>query len=193
MTIHECDDLLVGLWQSGAKPDTAHLMRDLERQNRTQLLQQWLIIAVLGCSSILLAFAEATGGLRTHGILSLTWLSALGLGGLAHFRARHRRAEILNLDTQRLLDAMISRAERGLMLARFLYAGTPVGAVAGYAIVQLTHVGIAVTHRPLGTLQAVLGVMLLVVMVVAGLLLARARRAQLVALIQKKRDMEVEL
>lgn len=193
MTDADRDDRLLTVWQSGPRPDTATLLQDLARQTQSQQRQRGLIFALLGCVSVLVIFAEASGGLRTHGFLSLVWLTGLTLGALRWHKDRQTRSEILCLDTQRLLQVMIRRAKRGLTLARCLYAGTPVGALAGYAITQVTHISVAGTHKQLGLFQSVIGAMLLVVMIGVGLMTARARRAELTILTQKKQAFEKDL
>ena len=95
------DDPLVALWQTAPKPDTHHLLQDLQSLNR---LHQRLNRSVLGivCGiAILLIFEEATGRIASHGVLSAIWIIGLAIGVLWHRRARCNRSLARNASSAR--------------------------------------------------------------------------------------------
>jgi len=104
-------------------------------------------------------------------------------------RSRGNRSDALTLDTVSLLKSMIARAKSDLFLARCLYAGVPCGAVAGYTIMKLAGIGAswsAIGISPqLRAIQAYAGVAALLIMILAGVILARSRRLQVQELSKK--------
>src|SRR5271154_3903292 len=125
-------DPLVSLWQTAPKPDTQHLLQDLQRSNRLHQRLNRIVFAIMCGTSLLLIFEEATGRVTTHGTLSVIWILGLVLGVVWHRRARCNRSDAITLDTVSLLKFMIARAKRDLRIARWLYAGVPCGGIVGY-------------------------------------------------------------
>jgi hypothetical protein len=119
-------DPLVTLWQTAPKPDTQHLLQDLQRLDRLHQRLNRSVFAIMCGTSFLLIFAETTGRVTTHGTLSVIWILGLVIGVVWHRRARCNRSDALTLDTISLLKFMIARAKSDLFVARCLYAGVPV-------------------------------------------------------------------
>jgi len=113
----------------------------------------------------------------------------LAVGLVCMRRSRGNRSDALTLDTVSLLKSMIARAKSDLFLARCLYAGVPCGAVAGYTIMKLAGIGAswsAIGISPqLRAIQAYAGVAALLIMILAGVILARSRRLQVQELSKK--------
>ncbi len=137
MTSLSPHDPLVTLWQTAPKPDTQHLLRDLQRLNRLHQRLNRSVFAIMCGTSFLLIFAEATGHVTTHGTLSVIWILGLVLGLVWRRRARCGRSDALTLDTVSLLESMIARAKSDLLVGRCLYAGVPCGAVVGFFVAKL--------------------------------------------------------
>ena len=125
-------DPLVSLWQTAPKPDTHHLLQDLQRLKRLHKRFNWSLVAIFCGISLLFIFEEATGRVTTHGMLSVVWILSLVLGAVWQRRARCNRSDALTLDTVSLLKFMIVRAKNDLFIARCLYAGVPCGAAVGF-------------------------------------------------------------
>ncbi len=149
------------------------------------------VFAILCGFALLLIFEESTGGIATHGVLSAIWISGLGLGVARYRRARCHRSDAYTSDTVSLLQFLIARAKRDLFLARCLYAGAPCGAAVGYAGMKLAGIGesraLSAVAPQLRLVQMGAGVAVLIVMMVTGAILARARRVQLAELSEKLR------
>ncbi len=191
-------DPLVSLWQTAPKPDTQSLMQDLQRLNRLRQRTNRTVLAIFCGIALLLIFEEATGRLATHGFLSVIWIATVAGGVLWHRRARCNRLDALTSDTVSLLKAMIVRAKKDLFIARCLYAGVPVSATASYVVLKLAGfgastpagVGHTLVHPHLAMVWLGARVAILVGMVVAGVVLARARSAQVRDLEEKLRALE---
>jgi hypothetical protein len=190
-------DPLAALWQTAPKPDTQHLLQDLQRLNRLHQRLNRTVFAILCGISLLLIFEEATERVTTHGMLSVVWILGLVLGVVWHRRARCSRSDALTLDTVGLLKFMIARAKSDLFIARCLYAGVPCGAVVGSVVAELAGVGappsaIAV-HAHLHVIQMGAGIAALIAMMVTGVILARSRRHQVQELSEKLRLIKTDL
>jgi hypothetical protein len=190
-------DPLVALWQTAPKPDTHHLLQDLQRLNRLHQRLNRSVLAILCGISLLIIFEEATGRVATYGALSSIWILGLVIGVVWRRRARCSRSDAFTLDTVSLLKFMIARAKNDLFIARCLYAGVPCGAAVGYAVVTLAGIGappsaIAV-HANLHLIQTAAAVAALIVMMVTGVILARARRLQVHELTEKLKLIEADL
>jgi hypothetical protein len=190
-------DPLVSLWQTAPKPDTQHLLQDLQRLNRLHRRLNRTVFAIMCGISLLLIFEEATGRVTTHGTLSVIWIVGLVLGIVWHRRARCSRSDALTLDTVSRLKFMIARAKNDLFIARCLYAGVPCGAVVGFFVAKLAGIGappsaIAV-HAQLHLIQTGVGVAALIAMMVTGAILARSRRLQVQELSEKLRLIKADV
>lgn len=130
MTSLPPQDPLIALWQTTPKPDTGHLLQEVQRLNRLHQRLKRTVLGIMCGIGVLLIFEEATGRVTSHGILSGIWILGLVIGLVYHRRARCDRFDALSLDTVSLLKSMIARAKRDLFVARCLYAGVPCGAVA---------------------------------------------------------------
>ena len=197
MTSMPPDDPLVALWQTAPKPDTQHLLQDLQRLNRLHQRLNRIVFAIMCGISLLLIFEEATGRLTTHGTLSAIWILGLALGVVLRRRARCNLSDALTLDTVSLLKSMIARANSDLFVARCLYAGVPCGAVVGFLVLKVAGIGappsaIAV-HGLLHLIQTAAGMAALIAMMVTGAILARSRRLQVRELGEKLRLIEADL
>jgi hypothetical protein len=189
-------DPLVSLWQTAPKPDTQHLLRDLERLKRLHQRLNRTLFAVMCGFSLLLIFEEATKRVSTHGALSVIWILGLVVAVIWHRRARCNRSDALTLDTVSLLNAMIARAKRDLFLARCLYAGVPCGAAVGFLVMKLADLGAAspaIVHPRLHLIQTGAAIAALVAMMVTGVILARSRGLQVQELGEKLRLLKAEL
>jgi len=197
MTSLPPQDPLVALWQTTPKPDTSHLLPQLQRLDRLHRRLNRTVLAIVCGIDSLLIFEEATSRVASHGILSVTWTLGLVIGLIFHRRARCNRSDALTLDTVSLLKSMIARAKSDLFVARCLYAGVPCGAVAGYIIVKLAGIGappLANGISPhLRTIQTGAGIAGLIVMMAAGAILARSRRLQVHELSDKLRSITDDL
>ena len=190
-------DPMVTLWQTAARPDTRHLLQDLQRVKRMHQRLQRIVLAILCTVSILLILAEAIGRIATHGILSVIWILALAIGIAWQRRFQCNRIDALALDTVSLLKFLLAKVTKDLFIARCLYAGVPCGALAGIVMAKITGMGgtpaaIAV-HPQLDLIVTAAGVVLLIVMMASGVILARSRRLQLRALREKLRSLEAGL
>ncbi len=190
-------DPLVNLWQTAPKPDTQHLLLDLQRLNRLHRRLNRTVFAILGGISLLLIFEETTGRVTTHGWLSAIWILGLVLGLLWRRRARRNRSDALNLDTVSLLKSMIARAKGDLFIARCLYAGVPCGAVLGYLTVKFAGISqspsAVAAHAQLHMIQTGAGIAALAAMIVTGIILARERSLQVQELSEKLRLIQADL
>ena len=190
-------DPLVTLWQAAPKPDTQHLLQDLQHLNRLHQRLNRIVFAIMCGISLLLIFEEATGRIRTRGTLSGIWILALVLGVVWHRRARCNRLDALTLDTVSLLKFMIARAKSDLFVARCLYAGVPCGAVAGFLVVKLAGISASPTaiavHAHLQLIQTGAGIAALIAMMVTGAILARSRHLQVQELSEKLRLIKADL
>ncbi len=187
-------DPLVALWQTAPKPDTHHLLQDLQRLNRLHQRHNRTIWAIMCGIAILLLFEEATGRLASHGILSAIWILGLLVGVFLQRRTRCNRVDALTLDTVSLLKFMIARAKKDLFVARCLYAGVPCGAVVGFIVAKLAGIGPSQAVGPrLNMIQTGAGIAALIVMMVTGVILARARRLQVQELTEKLRSINADL
>jgi hypothetical protein len=190
-------DPLVAFWQTAPEPDTHHLLLDLQRLNRLHQRfnrSVWAIVCGIG---ILFIFEETTGRIASHGVLSLIWTVGLAIGWVLQRRARINRSAAVTLDTVSFLESMISRAKTDLFVARCLYAGVPFGATAGFWLTGLLSLsvppGVTAVGPRLNMLQTGAGIAALVIMIVAGLILARSRRLQVQALSDKLRSIKADV
>jgi hypothetical protein len=189
-------DPLVSLWQTAQKPDSQHLLRDLERLKRLHQRFNRTVFAIMCGFSLLLIFEEATGRLGTHGTLSGIWILGLLFAVIWHRRARSSRSDALTLDTVSLLKSMIARAKRDLFVARCLYAGVPCGAAAGFLVMKFAGISAsppAIVHPYLNLIQTGAGIAALVAMMVTGVILARSRGPQVRELGEKLRLFQADL
>jgi hypothetical protein len=188
-------DPLISLWQTAPKPDTQHLVQDLQRLNRLHQRLNRSVFAIMCGISLLLIFEEGTGRVTTHGTLSVIWILGLVLGVVWRRRARCNRADALTLDTVSLLKLMIARAKSDLFVARCLYAGVPCGAAVGFLAMKLAGTGAPppAIHPYLHLIQTGAGIAALVAMMVTGAILARSRRLQVQELSEKLRLIEADL
>jgi hypothetical protein len=190
-------DPLVALWQTAPKPDTQHLLHDLQRLNRQHQRLNRSVSAILCGISLLLIFEEATGRVTTHGALSAIWILGIASGVLWRRRARCSRSDAFALDTVSLLKFLIARAKSDMFIARCLYAGVPCGALVGLVVAKVAGIGASpaaiATHPRLHLIQTVAGVAALIVMMAAGAILARSRRHQVQELGEKLRSIEADL
>lgn len=190
-------DPLVSLWQTAPEPDTQHVMKDLQRLNRMHQRLNRTVLAIMCAVAILLIFEEATGRRSSHGFLSVAWIAVVVVGVVWHRRARCKRLDALTLGTISLLKAMIARAKRDLFVARCLYAGVPLGAAVGYVVSKFLGNGGSsqgrAAHPRLEMAQTAADVVLLIVMMVAGVILARSRSVQVRELNEKLRAIESDL
>jgi hypothetical protein len=190
-------DPLVALWQTAPEPDTHHLLQDVQRLNRLHQRLNRSLLAILCGIALLLIFEEATGRIASHGILSVIWTLGLVIGLIWHRRARCNRSDALTLDTVSLLKLMIARAKSDLFVARCLYAGVPLGAVAGFVVAKLAGIGaspLAKSVNPhLHMVQTSAGIAALIIMMVVGAILARSRSLQVQHLSDKLRSIQADL
>jgi hypothetical protein len=190
-------DPLVSLWQTAPRPDTQHLMQDLQRFNRLHERLNRTVFAILCGISLLLIFEEATGRVATHGALSVLWILGLVLGLVWQRRARCNRTDALTLDTVSLLKFMIARAKSDLLVARCLYAGVLIGAAVSFLVLKLAGIGASPSaiagHAHLHLIQTGAGVAALIAMMVTGAILARSRHLQVQQLSEKLRLITAEL
>jgi len=197
MTNSPPHDPLIALWQTSPKPDTRHLVQDIQRLNRLHQRLNRSVLAILCGIAILLIFEEATGRLGSHGILSVIWIGGLVIGLIQRRRARCNRPVAFTLDTVSLLKSMIARAKRDLFIARCLYAGVPLGAIIGSLVMRLATSGAPPLARAvnphLQLIQTGAGIAALVIMMLAGVILARSGHLQVEELSKKLRDIEADL
>jgi hypothetical protein len=197
MTSLPPDDPLVSLWQTAPKPDTQHLLQDLQRLNRLHQRSNRAVFAIMCGVSLLLIFEEATGRVATHGALSVIWILGLVTGVVWRRRARCNRSDALALDTVSLLRFMIARAKSDLFVARCLYAGVPCGAVVGFSVMKFAGAGgsayATAAHSHLHLIQTGAGLAALIAMMVTGAILARSRRLQIQRLSEKLKLIEAGL
>jgi hypothetical protein len=197
MTSLSPNDPLVALWQTGPKPDTQPILRDLQRLKGLHQRLNRSILAIVCGIAILLIFEESTGCVSTHGALTVIWILGLVLGAVWRRRARCNRADALTLDTVSLLKFMIARAKSDLFVARCLYAGVPCGALVSFLVLKLAGVAASPSaisaHAQLHLIQTVAGMVALIVMMVTGVILARARRLQVLELNEKLRLIKADM
>jgi hypothetical protein len=185
------NDPLVALWQTAPKPDTQHLVQDLQRLKRMHRRLGRTVFAMLCGVTVLLIVAEAAGRIATHGTLSVVWILGLVIGIAWRRRARCNRIDAFTLDTVSLLKFMLARAKSDLFIARCLYAGVPVGALVGALVAKIVGTGASpAAHSQLDLILTGGGVAALIMMVAAGVILARSRRTQVKALGEKLRSVE---
>ncbi|GLQ96149.1 hypothetical protein [Dyella mobilis] len=189
-------DPFAALWQSAPQPDTRQLMRDLQRWQSAQRWHQRMLIAIICGIALFLVFEETTRWSGTHGLISVLWIAFVA-GALGYQRLRCRAVDPLDLNTVTLLKRMIARAKRGLFQARCLYLGTPLGAVAGAVLMRVLAPGTApgghIAQPSLAMVPPLASLLALAAMIIAGLVLARARRRQLRELTAKLKSLEENL
>lgn len=185
-------DPFIALWQTAPQPDVQAVLDAVKRADAAHKRLNWTLVALLSTITLIIAFEEATGRLRTHGVVTILWTVGLGAGLLWHCRAGRRLSVALSEDTLSLLNLMIRRAKRGLKLARYLYLGTPVGAVVGWFIANATHIS-AGSSGWLSLVQTAAGIAMLGMMMVSGLVLARLRRRQVDELSARLREFQEDL
>jgi hypothetical protein len=194
MTSLPPDDPFVALWQTAPKPDTEHLMQDLQRLKQLHRRLNRSVLTILCGVALLLIFEEATGRVATHGALSVVYILVVSLDVVVRRRARCNRADALTLDTVSLLRSMIARARKDLNVARCLYAGVPAGALVSGLVAKLAGLGTSksasAVHETLHAIQTAAGVAVLLAMIVTGIVLARARSLQVTQLSEKLRAVE---
>ncbi len=197
MTSLPPSDPLVALWQTTPKTGTQHVLQDLQRLNALHQRLNRSVLAIVCGVTILLVFEEATGRLKSHGLLSVMWIVGLIIGVILHRRAQCFRSDALTLDTVSLLKTIIVRAKRDLFVARCLYAGVPVGALVGYVVTQAIGIGTSsagfAPRSHLHWIQTGAGVAALIIMIVTGAILARSRRLQVQELQEKLKSMTTDL
>jgi hypothetical protein len=197
MTSSPPNDPLVALWQTAPPPDTQQMAQNLQRLNRLHERLNLVVVAILCGASLLLIFGEATGRVTTHGTLSVIWVLCLVIGVVWHRRSQCSRSDALTLDTVQLLERMIAKAKSDLFVARCLYAGVPCGALIGLVAARLAGIFVspaAVAGNPrLHLIQTVAGVAALLIMMVAGAILARSRRVQVQELSEALRSIKSDL
>lgn len=190
-------DPLVSLWQTAPKPDTHHLLRDLQRLNRMHGRLNRSVFAIVCGISLLIIFEEATGRVATHGALSAIWILSIVIGEVWRRRARCSRSSAFALDTVSLLKFLIARAKNDMFVARCLYAGVPCGALAGLLVAKVAGIGASpdaiAAHPLLHLIQTGAGIAALVIMMATGAVLARSRRLQVQEFTEKLRSIEAEL
>ncbi|MCU1238322.1 MAG: hypothetical protein JWP63_6289 [Candidatus Solibacter sp.] len=189
-------DPFIALWQTAPKPDTQRLLRDLELSDRLHRRTNLSVFAILCGVTLLFIFEEATGRVATHGALSFLWILGLVFGMVLRRRARCHGVDALRLDTVRLLEFMIARAKRDLLIARCLYAGVPCGAAAGFLAMKLAGIGgpgAAGVSANLHAIQTGAGIAALIAMTSTGAVLARSRRHQVSELSEKLRNIRTEV
>ena len=190
-------DPLIALWQATPKPDGPQFLNHLQRLNLLHRRLNRSVYAIVCGIAILLIFEESTGRLVSHGLVSLIWIlgSAIGIGWQR--RTRCNRADALTLDTVSLLKFMIARAKSDLSIARWLYAGVPCGAAAGFAMAELaansTAHGTRAVSPHLQMMQTGLGIAALIAMMMTGAILARSRRLQVQELSEKLKLIQADL
>jgi hypothetical protein len=196
MTSLPPNDPLVALWQTASKPDTHHLVQDLQRLNRLHQRLNRSVFAIVCGIAILLIFEEATGRVTSHGILSVIWTIGLVIGAVWRRRAQCNRSDALTLDTVSLLKFMIARAKSDLFVARCLYAGVPCGALVGYVVMKVTGISTSTAavaaHPHLHLIQTAAGVAALIIMMATGAILSRSRHLQVQELNEKLRSIEAD-
>jgi hypothetical protein len=197
MTSSPSHDPLVALWQTAPKPNTHHLLQDLQRLNRLHQRLNRSVFGIMCGIAVLLIFEEATGRIASHGILSAIWILGLVIGVAWKRRSRCNRADVFALDTVSLLKSMIAQAKNDLLVARCLYAGVPCGALAGFVMMKLAGMsGAAAANAVPPHLQMVqtgAGIVALIVMMAVGAILARSRHLQVQELSDKLRSIESDL
>lgn len=190
-------DPLVSLWQTAPKPDTQHLMQDLQRLNSLHQRLDRTVLAIMCGVAILLVFEEATARTVTHGFLSVGFITVVAVGVIWKRRARCNRLDALTLGTISLLKAMIARAKKDLFIARCLYAGVPIGAAVGYVVSYFLGIRASSPGRAanphLEIVQTVADVVTLIAMMVIGVILSRSRSVQVRELSEKLRAIESDL
>ena len=189
-------DPLIALWQTTPNPDTRHLLLALQRQRSLHQRLNQTVWAIAGGIDILLIFEEATGRVASDGILSAIWTLGLVIALVCRRRSRSKRSGALASDTVSLLKSMIAQARRDLFLARCLYAGVPCGGIAGYLVTRFAGAGGSpprVIGPHLGEIQAGAGIAALIVMMVAGAILASSRRLQVQQLSETLREVTADL
>lgn len=193
---HPSSDPFAQLWQSAPAPDTRQLMLDLQRLQKVHQRQNRVLIAILCATGLLLVFGAIALRSVSLGVVTSLWIAFVA-GIIWYQRARCRTVGALDLDTVSLLKRMIERAKRGLTQARRLYAGVPVAAATGALVTRMFLPGLALgghaVHLWLTQIYTVASVIMLVVMVGAGLVLARARQSQLRELTEKLKAFEESL
>lgn len=189
-------DPFATLWQSAPKPDTRQLLQDVQRLQKAQQWHSRILNVILCGIAAFLVFEDASGRSGSRGLISVLWIAFMA-GALGYQRARCRAVDPLDLDTVTLLKRMIARARRGLFQARCLYLGTPLGAVAGTVLMRVLALAPAsdeYADQPrLVLMPMIVGLIALVTMIITGLVLARARRRQLLELTEKLKSLEESL
>jgi hypothetical protein len=188
------NDPFVTLWQTAPPPDTQQMMQNLQRLNRLHERLNLVVMAILGGVSLLLIFGEATGRMTTQGRLSVIWILCLVTGVVWRRRSQCSRSDALTLDSVHLLERMIAKAKSDLFVARCLYAGVPLGALAGLVAARLAGISVSPSVHPrLHLIQTAAGVAALLIMMAAGAILARSRHVQVQELSEKLRLIKSDL
>jgi hypothetical protein len=190
-------DPLIVLWQTAPKPDSSHILVDLQRVNRLHQRLNRSVFAIVCGIAVLLIFEEMTGRLTTHGALSVIWILVLAIGAIWRRRARCSRSDALALDTVSLLKFMIARAKSDMFVARCLYTGVPLGAGFGLLVAKLAGISSSPSTKAgsphLHMAQTGAGIAALVIMMVVGVILARSRHFQVHELSEKLKSITADL
>ncbi len=175
-------DPLAQLWQSAPEPDPRQLVLDLKRLQAVHRRQNRVVLLIVCATALLLAFGAVAVRSVGLGVITALWVAVMA-GVVGYQRARCRAADALDLDTLSLLRRMIKRAKRGLTQARRLYAGVPLAAAVGWGVTRVFVSPLALDGhivRPwLVTTYTIVSLVMLVAVIAAGLVLARARQRQL--------------
>ena len=175
-------DPFAQLWQSAPEPDTRQLMQDLKRLQAVHRRQNRIVILIVCAIALLLVFGAIAVRSVGLGVITVLWIAFVA-GVIGYQRVRCRAADALDLDTVSLLKRMIKRARRGLVQARRLYIGVPLAAAVGAAVTRILGPRLALgghaVHPGLVTAYTIASLCMLVGIIVAGLVLARARQRQL--------------
>ncbi len=189
-------DPLARLWQSAPAPDTGQLVHDLRRLQAVHRWHHRILVLILCGTALLLLFGAVALRSVSLGIITGLWIAFVA-GAVFYQRTRCKAVDALDLDTVSLLKRMIERAKRGLAQARRLYAGVPVAAAVGAVATRIFFPGLPfgghAVHPWLAQVFTIASLVMLGVMVVAGLVLARARQRQLRELTQTLRSFEESL
>lgn len=199
MTSSSSPDPLVALWTTAPMPDAQKIVADVRRAQRMHDTLYRTVLGLCVLLALLFAFEEATQRIETRGALTIVWVLAIAGGVVWHQRSRARFVDALTLETPQMLSYMIARTKRGLTIARYLYAGTPLGALAGGAITWVAdgafgwrQAGGAISPS-LALIQTGAAAVTLLAMIACGIVLARMLHRQLRDLEGKLKDAEAEV
>ncbi|MEO0421803.1 MAG: hypothetical protein AAF184_05675 [Pseudomonadota bacterium] len=193
------DQHLRELWQASDPVDTQAILGRLHRMEATQQRVNW--IGFIAGMFFIALIVLAEWRLAATGSTAQWWvpisLAVVMTGSWANhlFTARRLQARIARADPRALLRFTIGRAKAGLWLARGLYAGFPLGMVAGVITSRLLHgddpsFGLPMALRLLVILAALAG---LIGGVWQGLRLARLRREDIRELTARLAQAEQDL